>query len=89
MSGSPLNFYGFFFAFFQYTPAEVEWYGLSHFEAINKVKSQHDAEAQAKMGPAKHALRQKLIEDLKASGLEKVEQIVRSEDGGVYEQPVV
>lgn len=71
----------------QYTPTEVEWYGLSHFEAINKVKSAHDAEIRAKIGPAKHVLRQKLIEDLKASGLEKVEHIVRSEDGEVYEQP--
>lgn len=76
-----------FLRIFQYTPAEVEWYGLSFSEAINKVKNAHEAEEWAKIGPAKHALRQKLIEDLKASGLEKVEQIVQSEDGKVHELP--
>lgn len=67
----------------------MEWYGLSHFEAVNKVKREKEAEMQAKIGPEKHVLRQKLIEDLKASGLEKVEQVHRTEDGELYEQPKV
>lgn len=71
----------------QYTPTEVEWYGLSHFEAINKVKSEHEAEVRAKFGPAKHGLRQKLIDELKAAGLDKVEQVVRTEDGQIYDPP--
>lgn len=71
--------------FLQYTPAEVEWYGLSHFEAINKIKSQQDAEALSKIAPAKHALRKQLFEQLKATGLEKVEQIVKDEAGHIVE----
>lgn len=52
---------------------------------MNKVKRAHDEENQAKIAPAKYALRQKLIEELKASGLEKVEQIVQIEDGTLQE----
>lgn len=66
---------------------EVEWYGLSWYEAINKVKLQHDIEAEARIGPLKHMLRKKLIDDLKASGLEKVEQIVHTDEGQIYEPP--
>lgn len=52
---------------------------------MNKVKRAHDAEIQAKIRPAKDVLRQKLLDELKASGLEKVEQMVQTEDGRLQE----
>lgn len=66
---------------------EIEWYGLSWYEAINKVKVQHDVENEAEIGPLKHIFRKELIDNLKASGLEKVEQMVQTEEGKVYEPP--
>lgn len=72
---------------FQYTPAELEWYGLTLHEAVNKLKDAQDAETKANTVPMKHIFRQNLIDDLKASGLEKVEQLERDDDGKIIERP--
>lgn len=43
------------------------------------------AEEEAKIVPLKHEFRRKLIEDLKAAGLENVERIVRTEQGKIVD----
>lgn len=44
-----------------------------------------EAEAEAKIVPLKHELRLKLIEELKSSGLENVERVVRTEQGKIVD----
>lgn len=44
-----------------------------------------EAEAEAKIAPLKHEFRRRLIEDLKASGMENVERIVRTEQGKIVD----
>lgn len=44
-----------------------------------------EAEAEASIVPLKHEYRRKLIEDLKATGMENVERIVRTEQGKIVE----
>lgn len=52
----------------QYTPEEIEWYGLTWYEALSKVAKQK--EAQNKPVPLKNIYRKKLVEKLKASETE-------------------
>lgn len=70
---------------FQYTFEELEWYGLSEEEALKKVTECLHAEKLARIKPMKHALRAQLIEDLKATGEEKIEALVREEDGSLLD----
>lgn len=51
---------------FQYTPEEIEWYGLSWYEALCKVAKQK--EAASRPVPLKSVYRKKLVEKLKAAG---------------------
>nr|NP_001298366.1 39S ribosomal protein L28, mitochondrial [Papilio polytes]BAM20374.1 mitochondrial ribosomal protein L28 [Papilio polytes] len=51
-----------------YTPEEIEWYGLTWYEALSKVAKQK--EAQNKPVPLKNIYRKKLVEKLKASETE-------------------
>ncbi|CAH2063462.1 unnamed protein product, partial [Iphiclides podalirius] len=52
-----------------YTPEEIEWYGLTWYEALTKVAKQK--EAQNKPVPLKNIYRKKLVEKLKAAELEE------------------
>lgn len=52
-------------------------------EALEKINQQIWEEKQAKIKPLKHELRQKLINELKTAGHEKVEQLVQTEEGEV------
>uniref|UniRef100_A0A336LZ28 CSON005622 protein n=1 Tax=Culicoides sonorensis TaxID=179676 RepID=A0A336LZ28_CULSO len=51
----------------QYTPEEIDWYGLSYNEALEKLQAQELAEN--KPIPYKYIFRQKLIEQLKEAGV--------------------
>lgn len=55
----------------QYTPEEIDWYGLSYVEAILKIKNQ--VESQADKRPHKVIFRQKLIEQLKEAGIREAQ----------------
>ncbi|KAL4713534.1 hypothetical protein ACJJTC_007772 [Scirpophaga incertulas] len=52
-----------------YTPEEIEWYGLSWYEALHKVAAQK--EAANKPVPLKNIYRKNLVEKLKAAGIEE------------------
>ncbi|GBP17037.1 39S ribosomal protein L28, mitochondrial [Eumeta japonica] len=52
-----------------YTPDEIEWYGLSWFEALQKIAKQK--EAANKPIPLKNIYRKNLLEKLKAEGIEE------------------
>lgn len=52
---------------FQYTPEEIEWYGLTWDEAILKITKKNIIENTPK--PLKHEYRSKLIEQLKSGGI--------------------
>lgn len=54
--------------FFQYTPEEIEWYGLSWYEALSKLAKQK--EAASRPVPLKNMYRKNLVEKLKAAGIE-------------------
>lgn len=69
----------------QYTPEEADWYGYTLLDATTRIKNIMNAEKEAKIVPLKHELRQRLIEDLKESGLENVERVVRTEQGKVVD----
>lgn len=69
----------------QYTPEEADWYGLSLLEATNRIKEEYAEAREAQIVPLKYEFRQKLIEDLKAAGLDKVERVVRTEQGKVVD----
>lgn len=69
----------------QYTAEEADWYGYSILDATNRMKEILEAEKEAKIVPLKHELRLKLIEDLKSSGLENVERVVRTEQGKIVD----
>lgn len=60
-----------FAVFLQYTSEEIEWYGYSYNEAINKVKE--SIEAADKPVPLKHVYRSELIEQLKAAGIKEAD----------------
>lgn len=53
---------------FQYTPEEIEWYGLTWYEALSKVAKQK--EAANRPVPLKNVYRKNLVEKLKAAGIE-------------------
>lgn len=53
---------------FQYTPEEIEWYGLTWFEALTKITKLK--EAAKKPLPLKHLYRKNLVEKLKAAEIE-------------------
>lgn len=72
----------------QFTPEEAEWYGYSYLEAIDIVRAEQKAKAEAAIKPFKDELRRRLIEDLKASGLEKVERVVQTDKGEYVDMPV-
>ncbi|EDS33298.1 mitochondrial ribosomal protein, L28 [Culex quinquefasciatus] len=55
----------------QYTPEEIDWYGLSYVEAVLKIKNQ--VESQADKRPHKVIFRQKLIEQLKEAGIREAQ----------------
>lgn len=54
----------------QYTPEEIDWYGLSWLEAMNKRR--REIEAEDPIVPYKIIFREKLIEQLKEAGIEEV-----------------
>ncbi|XP_041775495.1 39S ribosomal protein L28, mitochondrial [Anopheles merus] len=61
----------------QYTPEEIEWYGLTYTEALMKMKSiteEHEAQL-----PQKLLFRQKLIEQLREAGIREAQE---GESGG-------
>lgn len=51
-----------------YTPEEIEWYGLTWYEALSKVAKQK--EAANRPVPLKNVYRKNLVEKLKAAGIE-------------------
>lgn len=53
---------------FQYTPEEIDWYGLTWYEALSKVAKQK--EAANRPIPLKNMYRKNLVEKLKAAGIE-------------------
>ncbi|XP_055375741.1 39S ribosomal protein L28, mitochondrial [Condylostylus longicornis] len=61
----------------QYTNEEIEWYGLTFNEAINKLKDQIKAENP--VVPHKIEFRKQLIEQLKNAKLTEGDQILKSE----------
>lgn len=73
------------FNFIQYTAEEADWYGYTLLDATNRMKEMLEAEKESKIVPLKHELRLKLIEDLKSSGLENVERVVRTEQGKIVD----
>lgn len=58
----------------QFTPEEVEWYGLSWDEAIKKIKLV--VEAEEPIVPLKIVFRNKLIEQLRAAGIQEAQDMV-------------
>lgn len=54
-------------------------------DATTRISKILEAEAEASIVPLKHEYRRKLIEDLKATGMENVERIVRTEQGKIVE----
>lgn len=54
--------------YLQYTPEEIEWYGLTWYEALSKVAKQK--EAANRPIPLKNVYRKNLVEKLKAAGIE-------------------
>ncbi|XP_058814858.1 large ribosomal subunit protein bL28m [Topomyia yanbarensis] len=55
----------------QYTPEEIDWYGLTYTEAIAKIQDQ--LESQIDKRPHKLIFRQKLIEQLKEAGIKEAQ----------------
>lgn len=62
----------------QYTPEEIEWYGLTYLEAIQKLKLQIDAENP--VVPQKQIFRTKLIEQLREAGIREAQGIPSASD---------
>lgn len=61
-----------------YTRREIEWYGLSYPEAMDKLRGELELANQPV--PLKHVLRAKLINDLEKAQLTEAEVVI-SEDG--------
>ncbi|XP_050078269.1 39S ribosomal protein L28, mitochondrial [Anopheles maculipalpis] len=62
----------------QYTPEEIEWYGLTYQEAVTKIRIQtEDKDAEL---PQKILFRQKLIEQLREAGIREAGQDGESGD---------
>lgn len=62
----------------QYTPEEIEWYGLTIMEALEKV--QQKLEEENPIVPHKLIFRQQLIEQLKTAGIPEVKDGESSEE---------
>lgn len=62
----------------QYTPEEIDWYGLTYKEAINKLHAQIKAENP--IVPLKIEFRNKLIEQLKNSKITEDGQVIKNEE---------
>lgn len=56
----------------QYTPEEIDWYGLTYDEAIEKITKK--IEAENPLLPYKVIFRQKLIEQLKEAGIKEAQE---------------
>lgn len=56
---------------FQYTPEEIEWYGLTWYEALSKMVKQKEAANQPV--PLKKVYRKNLVEKLRAAGIEEAQ----------------
>lgn len=65
-----LNEYGKYLD--QYTPEELEWYGLTWIEAIHKKKM--EIREENPVVPYKTIFREKLIEQLRAAGIEEAKE---------------
>lgn len=55
----------------QYTPEEIDWYGLTYVEAVLKIKN--EVESKEDKRPHKVIFRQKLIEQLKEAGISEAQ----------------
>lgn len=55
----------------QYTPEEIDWYGLTYVEAVLKIKN--EVESKEDKRPHKLIFRQKLIEQLKEAGISEAQ----------------
>lgn len=66
-----------------YTPAEIEWYGLSFSQAVNKLKA--EKEAAIEIVPLKHEFRAKMIQKLREAGIDKAEHVLSDEKTLVYD----
>ncbi|XP_031634250.1 39S ribosomal protein L28, mitochondrial isoform X2 [Contarinia nasturtii] len=69
----------------QYTPEEADWFGYNLYDATQRMEKILEAEREAKIVPLKHEFRRKLIEDLKAVGMQNVERVVRTEQGKIVD----
>lgn len=71
------NAHRFYFIYnLQYTPEEIEWYGLSFNDACKKYQKQLDA--QTKLQPLKHLYRSELIQKLKDDQISEADQQEKS-----------
>lgn len=66
-----------------YTPAEIEWYGLSLSQAVFKLRAEKEAAIQ--IVPLKHEFRAKMIESLKQAGIDKAEHVVSDGNTVVFD----
>lgn len=67
-----------------YTEEEIDWYGLSMFEAIKKQMSLE--EAMNKPQPLKHVYRVELVEKLQAAGIDGVKAALEEHESGLQQQ---
>lgn len=63
----------------------MSWYGYDLFEATCRVRDMQREEEIASIKPLKHEFRRKLIEELKASGLDIVERVAADDSGRIVE----
>jgi hypothetical protein len=68
----------------QYTKEEVEWYGLTMFEAIKKQVRLE--ETKNKPEPMKIMYRAELVEQLQAAGIEGVKAALEEHEGTLKSQ---
>ncbi|XP_023701720.1 39S ribosomal protein L28, mitochondrial isoform X2 [Cryptotermes secundus] len=69
-----------------YTEEEVEWYGLTMFEAIKKQMNRE--EVMNKPKPLKIMYRAELVEQLQAAGIEEVKAALEEYEGNVKSQKI-
>lgn len=65
----------------QYTPEEIDWYGLTWIEALNKIRAERKP-IESPIIPHKHYFRKKLIEQLNevsADGTKEIETDFQSD----------
>lgn len=73
------------FRILQYTAEEADWYGYSLSDATERISAMLQAKKEARIVPLKHEFRMRLIEDLKSSGMENVERVIRTEQGKIVD----